>query len=195
MSFTPLKITGPKVPLMGQTVTIKVVMDFDYNPNIMEIKWFRKRTGESEWKWMPQYPEAGEIQTEFVLYNAEAPANGEYKAVAVFDDDPTEHHSNMVIVRMAPVPPASCPEIPVNDLNALPDMKGGRDSCYMWAGWWIIDEIKRAKAEGIDWKNPFNNNLKYPCQISKISELLNGYDNVDIQESRNGYILHKEDFI
>lgn len=76
------------------------------------------------------------------------------------------------------------------------DLNPGRDSAYIWAGWWVIDEIVEANIEGFDWQaDPFNNRFKYPCEISNIASGLQTYPEIEVQESRNGYILSRRDLI
>lgn len=66
-----------------------------------------------------------------------------------------------------------------------------RNSAYLWSGWWVMDEIQRAVKENINWKDQ-NANVKYKDDMKTIAYILENYPNVEIQESRNGYILNKK---
>ncbi|ANA49523.1 Hoc-like head decoration [Salmonella phage vB_SnwM_CGG4-1] len=71
----------------------------------------------------------------------------------------------------------------------------GRPGGFLWVGWWVIDEIEEAIADGFDWKiDPGNSRFKYPCSIKAIIKAMNDYGGVEAQESRNGYILKNEYF-
>lgn len=66
-----------------------------------------------------------------------------------------------------------------------------RNSAYLWSGWWVMDEIQKAVKENINWKDQ-NANVKYKDDMKTIAYTLENYPNVEIQESRNGYILNRE---
>ncbi|UPW37898.1 hypothetical protein ESCO10_00116 [Escherichia phage vB_EcoM_ESCO10] len=70
-----------------------------------------------------------------------------------------------------------------------------RDSGYIWMGWWVMDEIERATVEGLNWKAPDGTDLKYKCDLKTLSIMLDLYNNVEVQESRNGYILNRADLL
>lgn len=93
--------------------------------------------------------------------------------------------------------------VPKNDPNPIictdqyiHDLNPGRNAGYVWAGWWVIDEILEASIEGFDWvADPMNTRFKYPCEIGNIVKGFNKYPNMEIQESRNGYILGRNDLL
>ncbi|WJJ54826.1 outer capsid protein [Acinetobacter phage AB1I1M-1] len=66
-----------------------------------------------------------------------------------------------------------------------------RDSSFIWCGYWVLDELQDAVAKGIDWKNPEANGLKYACELLTIAKMIQDYPNVEIQESRHGWIITK----
>lgn len=68
-----------------------------------------------------------------------------------------------------------------------------RKSAYLWVGYWVLEEIEKAVEEDIDWKKPNNTDLKYKCDLQTLAVMLETYPNIEVQESRNGYILSKED--
>lgn len=68
-----------------------------------------------------------------------------------------------------------------------------RKTAYIWVGYWVMEEIEKAVEKGIDWKNPDDTGLKYKCDLKTLAFMIEKYPNVDVQESRNGYILSKDD--
>lgn len=66
-----------------------------------------------------------------------------------------------------------------------------RESAYLWQGWWVMKEIEAAVEKGIDWKNPDETELNYKCDLKTIAYMLDKFPNIEIQESKNGYILNK----
>lgn len=89
-----------------------------------------------------------------------------------------------------------CPLIYDNDLNAYLPYGGGRNEAYMWIGWWVWDEIREAVRLGEDWTVDItNSDYKYKCELQKVADLLAKYPEVEIQESRNGYILERKDLL
>lgn len=89
-----------------------------------------------------------------------------------------------------------CPFIYDNDLNAYLPYGGGRNESYMWIGWWVWDEIREAVRLGEDWTLDINTSrYKYKCELQKVADLLSKYPEVEIQESRNGYILGRKDLL
>lgn len=67
-----------------------------------------------------------------------------------------------------------------------------RESAYIWIGWWVMDEIQRITKEGKDWRLATPDDSKYYCHIALLAKMLEDYDEVDVQESRNGYIIHHD---
>lgn len=69
-----------------------------------------------------------------------------------------------------------------------------RSTSFMWIGYWVFDEIKRCKREGIDWYTDFAS-TKYPKTIETLCYGLTAYGDVLMMESRNGYIYSARDFL
>lgn len=65
-----------------------------------------------------------------------------------------------------------------------------RTSAYIWCGWWVMDEIQKMAEEGKDWKTD-DPDSKYYLHRYTLQKMLKDYPEVDVQESRNGYIIHK----
>lgn len=82
-------------------------------------------------------------------------------------------------------------EVPIDpaDVNYIHPLDH-RDSAYLWLGWWVFREIEKAAAAGIDWKTKYDE-LNYSKDLETLAYMLETYPNVEVQESRNGYILSK----
>lgn len=83
--------------------------------------------------------------------------------------------------KVAPEPEGELPYV-----HPLPH----RTSAYIWCGWWVMDEIQKMTEEGKDWKTE-DPDSKYYLHRYALQKMLKDYPEVDVQESRNGYIIHK----
>lgn len=83
--------------------------------------------------------------------------------------------------RVAPAPDGELPYI-----HPLPF----RGTAYIWCGWWVMDEIQRMTVEGKDWKLD-DPDSDYYLHRYTLAKMLDDYPEVDVQESRNGYIVHR----
>ena len=83
--------------------------------------------------------------------------------------------------KVAPEPEGELPYV-----HPLPH----RTSAYIWCGWWVMDEIQKMTEEGKDWKTD-DPDSKYYLHRYTLQKMLKDYPEVDVQESRNGYIIHK----
>lgn len=82
----------------------------------------------------------------------------------------------------------ACKPIYIHNLNP------GRDKGYVWIGWWVFDEIIDAVIDGFDWMaDPFNSRFKYKCEIANLVDGFNKWPDLEVQESRDGYIYSKAD--
>ncbi|ASD52093.1 Hoc-like head decoration [Pseudomonas phage PspYZU05] len=73
------------------------------------------------------------------------------------------------------------------------DLKPARNKGFAWIGWWVVDEIALANKDGFDWTlDPENERFKYKCDIKSIVAWLTQFDDVELQESRNGYIVDRD---
>lgn len=68
-----------------------------------------------------------------------------------------------------------------------------RNSAYIWVGWWVLYEIQDMTLAGKDWKTD-DPDSKYYLHRYTLSKMLTDYPEVDVQESRNGYVLHRSAF-
>lgn len=83
--------------------------------------------------------------------------------------------------RVAPTPDGELPYV-----HPLPF----RGTAYIWCGWWVMDEIQRMTVEGKDWKLD-DPDSDYYLHRYTLAKMLDDYPEVDVQESRNGYIVHR----
>lgn len=83
--------------------------------------------------------------------------------------------------KVAPEPEGELPYV-----HPLPH----RTSAYIWCGWWVMDEIQKMTEEGKDWKTE-DPDSKYYLHRYTLQKMMKDYPEVDVQESRNGYITHK----
>lgn len=83
--------------------------------------------------------------------------------------------------KIAPEPEGELPYV-----HPLPH----RTSAYIWCGWWVMDEIQKMTEEGKDWKTE-DPDSKYYLDRYTLQKMMKDYPEVDVQESRNGYIIHK----
>ncbi|QGZ15772.1 Hoc-like head decoration [Acinetobacter phage vB_AbaM_Apostate] len=65
-----------------------------------------------------------------------------------------------------------------------------RNSAYIWAGWWVMDEIERITKAGGDWKQPPEDNPYY-YHLLTLAKMFVDFPEVDVQESRHGRIVHR----
>ena len=79
----------------------------------------------------------------------------------------------------------------IRHIHPLPS----RASAFIWCGYWVLDELQQAVNDGIDWTQPDNTSLKYKCDLKTISLMMRVYQNVEIQESRNGRIINKSQIL
>ncbi|HHV9530193.1 TPA: hypothetical protein ACUQ49_003164 [Escherichia coli] len=83
--------------------------------------------------------------------------------------------------KVAPEPEGELPYV-----HPLPH----RTSAYIWCGWWVMGEIQKMTEEGKDWKTE-DPDSKYYLHRYTLQKMMKDYPEVDVQESRNGYIIHK----
>lgn len=83
--------------------------------------------------------------------------------------------------KVAPEPEGELPYV-----HPLPH----RTSAYIWCGWWVMDEIQKMTEEGKDWKID-DPDSKYYLHRYTLQKMMKDYPEVDVQESRNGYVIHK----
>ncbi|QJT71697.1 head decoration protein [Shewanella phage Thanatos-1] len=103
-----------------------------------------------------------------------------YKATEEGPEETSEDTTNLTIV----IDESTLPYI-----HPLPQ----RNTAYIWCGWWVLYEIQDMTLAGKDWKTE-DPNSKYYLHRYTLAKMLADYPEVDVQESRNGYILHRSAF-
>lgn len=86
-----------------------------------------------------------------------------------------------ITAKVAPVPDGELPYV-----HPLPV----RNSAYIWCGWWVMDEIQKMTLEGKDWKTDEPDSPYYLHRYT-LQKMITDYPEVDVQESRNGRIIHR----
>lgn len=81
--------------------------------------------------------------------------------------------------------------IPIEDAPNYIHPLSVRNTAFLWLGWWVINEIQRAKELGLDWKTEFDK-LNYSNDLETLAIMFENYETVEVQESRNGYVLDKD---
>lgn len=101
-------------------------------------------------------------------------------------EDATET-SNVLNITVEDADPVFPPECPILYVHPLP----WRSSAYIWAGWWVMDAIQKLTVEGKDWKTATADDTPYYCHLATLAKMITDYPEVDVQESRNGRIVHR----
>lgn len=104
--------------------------------------------------------------------------------VSATDYDPatvTKTGNVTVTAKVAPVPDGELPYV-----HPLPV----RNSAYIWCGWWVMDEIQKMTLAGQDWKTDDPDSPYYLHRYT-LQKMITDYPEVDVQESRNGRIIHR----
>lgn len=65
-----------------------------------------------------------------------------------------------------------------------------RGTAFIWAGWWIMDEIEKITNDGGNWKQPPEDNPYY-YHLLTLAKMLVDFPEVDVQESRHGRFVHR----
>ncbi|CAH1615492.1 Hoc-like head decoration [Escherichia phage UGJNEcP4] len=86
-----------------------------------------------------------------------------------------------VTAKVAPTPDGELPYV-----HPLPV----RNSAYIWCGWWVMDEIQKMTLAGQDWKTDDPDSPYYLHRYT-LQKMITDYPEVDVQESRNGRIIHR----
>lgn len=76
------------------------------------------------------------------------------------------------------------------------DLRPARNTGFIQIGWWVHDEIIKAKYDNFAWQeDPFNSRFLYKCELAALSKGFSDYSDLEVQESRHGYILYRKDLI
>ena len=77
------------------------------------------------------------------------------------------------------------------NLKYVHDLNPGRDKGFVWLGWWVMDEIFD---DGFDWiADPENERFTYKLDMKTLATAFKAWPDLEVQESRHGYILGRSD--
>lgn len=65
-----------------------------------------------------------------------------------------------------------------------------RNTAYIWCGWWVMFEIQKISQAGGNWKSDEVDSPFYQHRLV-LAKMLQDYPEVDVQESRDGRIVHR----
>lgn len=175
------KVMNPSVVIATETPTIKLGESYTVTSTVTEIpegatvayKWSDGSTGDT----LTKTPtEAGSETVKLTI------------DVSATDYDPANATSNelTITVKTADVPE----ECPLVYVHPLPH----RNTAYIWTGWWVMDAIEKLTKEGKDWKSATKEDSPYYCHLAVLAKMLDDFPEVDVQESRNGRIIHRSAF-
>jgi hypothetical protein len=173
MSPTVVIATETPVIKLGESYTITSAVNGIPEGATVEYKWSDNSTGNT----LTKTPtEAG---TETVKLTV---------AVSATDYDSVTVTSNELAISVKTIEvPEECPLVYVHPLPQ-------RNSAYIWTGWWVMDAIEKLTKEGKDWKSATKEDSPYYCHLAVLAKMLEDFPEVDVQESRNGRIIHRSAF-
>lgn len=182
---TPVSVTLPKAKNINVGDTLSITSTVTPLIGTESFQWFKNGSAIS-----------GQTSKDLVINSAAKTDSGSY-TLSVKPEGagtPTVSMPCVVVVSDKVTPPD--PKPPIDLDYYVHDLNPARDHGFMWIGWWVLDELQTAVNDGFDWKkDPTNDRFKYPHVIKAISEGLDHWKDIEMQESRNGYILSAKSFI
>lgn len=101
-----------------------------------------------------------------------------------------EPYSGTTTLRILEANNQECPFIYIHDLMPA------RNAGFIQIGWWVYDEIISALKDGFKWEEkPFDERFKYKCELANLAWGFSHYGDLEVQESRNGYIYGRKELI
>lgn len=174
---TPMSVTLPA------TKSLKVGDRLEIIPTITPAE-----DVDTKFQWMKNGSNiAGATSKIFSIQSTVKGDSGVYTLSVTDNSTPTISTPCVVTVRDDTTSPD--PE-PVTGNWYIHDLRPGRDRGFTWIGWWVLDEIQKAINEDFDWMaDPTNKRFKYQNVLKALADNRNTWEDIEIQESRNGYIL------
>lgn len=175
----PQTVTG----IVGNTVTLTPTIEPTPEMGaIIKYQWFKN--GETI---------VGETSATLTLANASRVDSGLYTVYVEIDGfSPAVSSPALVTINQDGVDPIA----PIEGDWYIHDLRPGRDHGFTWVGWWVLDEIQEALNDGFDWiADPENVRFTYPKVLKALADNKNTWSDIEIQESRNGYILLLSDLV
>lgn len=177
---TPMSVTLPP------TKSVKVGDVLTITPTITP-----EEDVETKFQWMKNGSEiVGETQKVFTIDSATKADSGVYTLSVTSQSSPTVSTPCVVTVRDDTTPPD-----PITGEWYIHDLRPARNRGFTWMGWWVLDEIQKAKNDDFDWiADPTNKRFKYQNVLKSLADNATTWDDIEIQENRNGYILLLSEF-
>lgn len=180
--FTKKTMSGVSVTLSPESITVEQGSDASFKANVIGAP--EGATGTYSWT-KDGSPIEGSAST-LVIDTSDIGS----QVIGVSVDVSAEDYTPITVTttgdvtitkRVAPTPDGELPYI-----HPLPF----RGSAYIWCGWWVMDEIQRMTVEGKDWKLD-DPDSDYYLHRYTLAKMLEEYPEVDVQESRNGRVVHR----
>lgn len=174
---TPVSVTLPA------TKSLKVGEKLELTPTITPAD-----DVDTKFQWMKNGSAIVGKTTKTLTIEAVAKSDSGIYTVSVTDQStPTVSTPCVLTVRDDVTPPD--PE-PIEGDWYIHDLRPGRDRGFTWMGWWVLDEIQKAINDDFDWiADPTNKRFKYQNVLKALADNKDTWEDIEIQESRNGYIL------
>lgn len=180
--FTKKTMSGVSVTLSPESITVEQGSDASFKANVIGAP--EGATGTYSWT-KDGSPIEGSAST-LVIDTSDIGS----QVIGVSVDVSAEDYTPITVTttggvtitkRVAPTPDGELPYV-----HPLPS----RGSAYIWCGWWVMDEIQRMTVEGKDWKLD-DPDSDYYLHRYTLAKMLEEYPEVDVQESRNGRVVHR----
>ncbi|QPI13931.1 head outer capsid protein [Serratia phage 4S] len=172
MSGISVLVSGnPTTIKVGETTTFTAAVSGQPTGSAIAYSWNSGGTSSTE---VVKGPEEGKLEATVDV----SISNPNY------NDFTTSASNSVTVEKNDPEVPDECPFIYVHPLPH-------RESAYIWCGWWVMDAIEKLTDEGKDWKTATKEDSKYYCHLNVLAKMLVDFPEVDVQESRNGRIVHK----
>ncbi|QQM14345.1 capsid and scaffold protein [Klebsiella phage vB_KpnM_17-11] len=182
VAFTKKTMSGVSVTLTPESITTEQGSEASFKANVIGAP--EGATGVYSWtkdgspvegSTSTLVIDTSDIGSQVIEVSVEVSAE-DYTPITV-----TKTGDVTITKRVAPEPDGELPYI-----HPLPF----RGTAYIWCGWWVMDEIQRMTVEGKDWKLD-DPDSDYYLHRYALAKMLDDYPEVDVQESRNGYIVHR----
>ena len=176
------KTMNPQVTLTPPSINVQQDASATFTANVTDAP----EEAQIEYSWKK---DSSPVEGSTNVYTVDTSSVGsqtiEVTAVVTADDYDsktiTAEGQVQVTDKVAPEPEGELPYV-----HPLPH----RTSAYIWCGWWVMDEIQKMTEEGKDWKTE-DPDSKYYLHRYTLQKMMKDYPEVDVQESRNGYVIHK----
>lgn len=134
----------------------------------------------------------GKTNKTLLIVDAQKEDSGVYTLSVTIQSTPTI--STPCVVKVSDITPPG-PD-PIEGPWYIHDLRPAQNNGFTWMGWWVLDEIQKANNDNFDWiKDPTNERFKYQNVLKALADNQTTWEDILIQESRNGYILKLSDLV